>query len=250
MSRLTVIASGKGGVGKTTLAANLAACLADRGKRVLAVDCDVCLKNLDIVFGLSDSHIWDVSDVFAGRCSLEDAVITTEGNRRLFVLPGPLRTPEDPQALTAFILETVKKIVASGQYDHVILDCPSGAGRGIEDYFLKNAQVIVVATPDVTSIHDAQAVAAAAYAKGSNVYLVVNRINAKAVEEGKAPNIDEMIDRVGIRLFGLIPEDRKTSEALNSGILTVDTKRARSKKAYENIAARADGEFTELYKFW
>ena len=250
MSRLTVIASGKGGVGKTTLAANLAACLADRGKKVLAVDCDVCLKNLDIVFGLSDSHIWDISDVFAGRCGLEDALVKTDGNRSLYVLPAPLRTPEDPHALTEFILKTVKEILCSGQYDHVILDCPSGAGRGLEDYFFKNANVIVVATPDVTSIHDAQAIAAAAYAKGASVSLVVNRINAKAVEEKKAPDIDEMIDTVGIRLFGLIPEDKKTSEALNSGVLTVDTKRARSKKAYENIAARTDGVFTELYKFW
>ena len=202
------------------------------------------------MFGLSDSHIWDISDVFAGRCGLEDALVKTDDNRSLYVLPAPLRTPEDPHALTEFILKTVKEILCSGQYDHVILDCPSGAGRGIEDYFFKNANVIVVATPDVTSIHDAQAIAAAAYAKGASVSLVVNRINAKAVEEKKAPDIDEMIDTVGIRLFGLIPEDKKTSEALNSGVLTVDTKRARSKKAYENIAARTDGVFTELYKFW
>ncbi len=250
MSKLTVIASGKGGVGKTTLAANLSACLADRGRKVLAADCDLCLKNLDIVFGVSNDHIWDVCDVFEGRCDLKDAIIQTGGDRQLFLLPGPLRSPADRNGLTDFILKTVKDLLEKGEYDHIVLDCPSGAGSGIDDYFIKGAHVIVVATPDVTSIHDAQAAAAAAYAKGCDVSLVVNRINAKMIEEKKAPDIDEMIDTVGIRLSGLIPEDPKASEALNAGRLICDTKRARSKKAYVNIAARADGEFTELYRFW
>ena len=250
MSRLTVVASGKGGVGKTTLTANLSAYLADRGKKVLAVDCDVYLKNLDIVFGVSDSHIWDISDVFAGRCSVKDAIAETGGSRKLYVLPGPLRSPEDPEGLTGFILKTVKELLNSGEYDHIILDCPSGTGRGIDDYFIRGSHVIVVATPDVTSIHDAQVTAAAAYGKCADVSLVVNRIRARSIEEKTAPDIDEMMDTVGIRLLGLIPEDAKTSEALNAGRLVADTKRSRSKKAYANIAARVDGEFTELYKFW
>lgn len=250
MSRLTVVASGKGGVGKTTLAANLAACLAKRGKKVIAFDCDVYLKNLDIVFGVQNSHIWDIGDVFEGRCKLEDAVIKAGDSDNLFLVAGPLRATENPQGLTDFILKTAKEFLANGEYDHIILDCPSGAGHGIEEYFIRGSHVIVVATPDLTSIHDAQITAAAAYAAGADVSLVVNRIRAKSVEDGTSPDMDEIIDSVGIKLLGLIPEDGKTSEALNAGKLITDIKRSRSKKSYANIAARVDGEFTELYRFW
>lgn len=250
MGKLIVVTSGKGGVGKTTLTANLAACLAGRGRRVLAVDGDSYLKNLDIVFGMADSHIWDSGDVFAGRCALDDAVILVDGKERLYLLPAPLRPPEEPERFTSFLLDTVKNILASGEYDYIIIDCPSGIGRGIDDFFIKNAHVIIVATPDVTSIHDASAIADRAYAGKAEVSLAVNRIRVKSIENGRAPNIDEMIDRVGVKLIGLIPEDPKTPEALNSGQLITDTKRARSKRAYANIAARADGEFTELYRFW
>ena len=90
----------------------------------------------------------------------------------------------------------------------------------------------------------------AAYAAGADVSLVVNRIRAKSVEDGTSPDMDEIIDSVGIKLLGLIPEDGKTSEALNAGKLITDIKRSRSKKSYANIAARVDGEFTELYRFW
>ena len=226
MGKLIVVASGKGGVGKTTLTANLAACLAERGNRVLAVDCDIYLKNLDIVFGMSDDHIWDSSDAYAGRCTVDDAIVHVNGKERLYLLSAPLRSPEDPDGLSEFLLKTAKKLLEENEY------------------------VIVVATPDVTSIHDAERVAAAAYEKNANVSLVVNRVRAKAIEEGTSPDIDDVIDRVSVKLIGLIPEDSKTSEALNAERLVIDTKRARSKKAYVNIAARVDGEFTELYKFW
>ena len=218
MGKLIVVTSGKGGVGKTTLTANLAACLAGRGRRVLAVD-------------------GDSGDVFAGRCALDDAVIHVDGKERLYLLPAPLRPPEEPERFTSFLLDTVKDILASGEYDYIIIDCPSGIGRGIDDFFIKNAHVIIVATPDVTSIHDASAIADRAYAGKAEVSLAVNRIRVKSIENGRA-------------LIGLIPADPKTPEALNSGQLITDTKRARSKRAYANIAARADGEFTELYRFW
>ncbi|MBE6896389.1 MAG: septum site-determining protein MinD [Ruminococcaceae bacterium] len=250
MGKLIVVASGKGGVGKTTLTANLAACLAERGNRVLAVDCDIYLKNLDIVFGMSDDHIWDSSDVYAGRCTVDDAIVHVNGKERLYLLSAPLRSPDDPDGLSEFLLKTAKKLLDDNEYDYIVMDCPSGIGRGIDSFFTRGSHVIVVATPDVTSIHDAERVAAAAYESHANVSLVVNRVRAKAIENGTAPNIDDVIDRVSVRLIGLIPEDSKTSEALNAEQLVIDIKRARSKKAYVNIAARIDGEFTELYKFW
>ena len=147
-------------------------------------------------------------------------------------------------------MKTAKKLLEENEYDYIVMDCPSGIGRGIDCFFTRGSHVIVVATPDVTSIHDAERVAAVAYEKNANVSLVVNRVRAKAIEEGTSPDIDDVIDRVSVKLIGLIPEDSKTSEALNAERLVIDTKRARSKKAYVNIAARVDGEFTELYKFW
>ncbi len=250
MGKLIVVASGKGGVGKTTLSANLAACLSERGNRVLAIDCDVYLKNLDIVFGASDEHIWDAEDAFTGRCTVKDAIVRVNGRERLNMLPAPLKVPEDPDGLSDFLLNTAKKLLGDNEYDYVIADCPSGIGRGVNCFFTRGSLVIVVATPDVTSIHDAEKVAAAAYEKGADTALVVNRIKAKAIESGTAPDIDTIIDRVCVKLIGLIPEDPKTSEALNAERLVVETKRARSKRAYENIASRVDGEFTELYRFW
>ena len=250
MGKLIVVASGKGGVGKTTLTANLAACLAERGKRVLAIDCDVYLKNLDIVFGMSDDHIWDSGDVYSQRCTVDDAIVHVNGKERLYLLPAPLRAPDDADGLSEFLLNTAKKLLDDNEYDYVVMDCPSGIGRGVNCFFERGSHVIVVATPDVTSIHDAERVAAVAYSKNAEVSLVVNRVRAKAIENGSAPNIDDIIDRVSVKLLGLIPEDSKTAEALNAEKLVIDTKRARSKRAYINIAARTDGEFTELYKFW
>ena len=250
MGKLIVIASGKGGVGKTTLTANLAASLAERGKRVLAIDCDVYLKNLDIVFGMSDDHIWDSGDAFAGRCTVEDAIVHVNGKERLYLLSAPLKAPEDPDGLSEFLLKTAQQLLSENEYDYVLCDCPSGIGRGVDCFFVRGSHVIVVATPDVTSIHDADRVAAVAYEISAEVSMVVNRVRAKAIENGAAPNIDEIIDRVCVKLLGLIPEDKKTAEALNAEQLVIDTKRARSKRAYTNIAARTDGEFTELYKFW
>ncbi len=247
MSRVILIASGKGGVGKTTLTANLAGALS-RFHRVLAIDGDVEMCNLDIVLGMRRNRVLDSEDLFSGRCSVEQVVCTHPKHENLSLLFAPfhLELPESDfySALRRFVLEQ------RSLYDFILIDCPSGIGAALRCLADMRFELIIVATPDATSVSDGEKTAAFAFSVGmTSVRLVVNRIRTDLIRKGAAPNIDEIMDGVCLPLLGLIPDDDRIIAAQNEGVLLMDVSRAKVRRAFENISRRIEGKETEFYHF-
>ncbi|MDF2686646.1 MAG: minD, partial [Clostridia bacterium] len=241
--------SGKGGVGKTTVTANIAACLDKLNKKVLLIDADLRLKNLDIILGLSEKTVFDIEDLFLNRCSFEKTLINHPLHNNLFFISGPLKLSSDISLLFNFIINLANLQVKN--FDYILIDCPSGIGVALEEMAKNTVKMIVVATPDLPSVRDAEKTAELAYRKKLfDVRLIVNRIRPNLIRRGLAPDIDNIIDSTSIRLLGLIPEDVRVIINANKGILLTDLKKSRAKTAFENIAARIDGNDVELYKFW
>ncbi len=217
------------------------------GKRVLLIDSDINLSNLDIIMGIQDKVLFDTSDVFNQRCNFEKAVIKI--NENLDFISGAIRPYDNTENTVEGICETAK--TQKDNYDIIIIDCPSGIGFTVKSLAKISNASIVITTPDITAIRDAGRAAALIYGERTDdVRLIVNRVKPKLIEKGLAPDIDEIIDNTEVRLLGLIPEDIKIQVYANKGILVSDIKRSVSGKAFENIAQRISGNNVPLYKFW
>ena len=213
MGKIIAVASGKGGTGKTTFTANVALALAHMGQRVLCLDCDITLRNLDLALGLSDRALMDFSDVLEGRCTL--------------------------QALAREIRES---------YAWCLIDAPAGLGQGFQMAACMADQVIVITTTDVSAMRDAQRTAAelSAFPSGT-VHLVVGRVSKKVLRQLHT-TIDDAIDAAGLPLLGVIPEDEGIPIALGRSALTVFSRESSAEIACRNIARRLTGERVPLMK--
>ena len=238
MGRVLVIASGKGGVGKTTVTASLAAALARLSAGVLCIDADVGLRNLDIVMGLSELGALDLADVLAGSAALDRAVLRHGSLSGLSLLPAPL-------ALGDGLLPAFDKLAyeAKQLYDFVLIDCPAGVGS----YFQMAARAadlaLVVATPDAVSLRDATRMTLAWPDPRPPMRLIVNRVRPKLIHRAYAPNIDDAMDAVGLPLLGIVPEDERVIVGGNRGTLIPEDAGKRSAaRAFGNIARRLLGE--------
>lgn len=234
MGQVITVASGKGGVGKSTVTAGLCATLAHAGKRVLAIDADAGLRGLDLLLGLEDEAVYDLSDVLSGRKRLTDAMIRHEGLGALFFLAAP-PTPEDPcitaQSLKNLFLHT------GNAFDYILIDSPSGLGTLQAELADAADLVVLVTMPDPAAV---RAAARASQVLGGEQRLIVNRIEPKLIRDGVLPHIDSIIDTVAVRLIGLIPEDRDA----------VRGKGEAAGIAMQNIALRLTGQHRPLYRFW
>lgn len=234
MGQVITVASGKGGVGKSTITAGLCASLAYHGKRVLAMDADAGLRGLDLILGLEDEAVYDLADVLSGRKRLSDAIIRHEPLGALFFLAAPL-TPDSPylteQALRSLIAHT------GNAFDFIIIDSPSGLSPWARSIAAVCDRLLMVTTPDPASV---RATAHASQVLGGKQKLIINRIDSRAVRDGVLPNMDAIIDTVAVPLIGLIPEDRGAvwGKGEAAGI------------AMQNIALRLDGKHKPLYRFW
>ena len=247
MGKVILMASGKGGVGKTTLCANIAACLAGLGKKVLLMDADIRLRNLDICLGLCNAGLFDIQDLCLGRCDHQRAVVVHELYPNLHFIPGPGRLTLSADDLMAFVGEYAVKQTAD--YDFVFIDCPSGIEDNLMKVFRKEALMLLVANPDAASVRDAERTAEIAYAKGLDARLVVNRIRPALMKKGLAPNVDDIIDNSCVQLIGIVPEDIRITVNAPNGILLRQLRKARSLRAVENIANRLCGNSVPLYIF-
>ncbi len=234
MGQVITVASGKGGVGKTTITAGLCASLAHQGKRILAIDADAGLRSLDLILGLENEAVYDLADVLSGRKRLSDAIIRHEALGALFFLAAPLM-PDDP-SLTESALRSL--IAHTGNaFDYIVIDSPSGLHPWARDTAAVCDRLLMVTTPDPSAV---RAAAHASQILGNSQHLIINRIDPKAVRDGVVPNVDMIIDTVAVPLIGLIPEDREAvwGRGEAAGI------------AMQNIARRLDGKHTPLYRFW
>ncbi len=237
------VVSGKGGTGKTSLVSSVGAALALAGRRVLCLDCDVGLRNLDLALGLADKALMDFSDVAQGRCPLDSAVVEHPKLPGLFLLTAPARsrgrpvTEEEMKALLAEIRE---------RYDYCLLDSPAGLGAGFRLAACGADRCIVVTTADATSLRDAQHTVMELHRfPAGSLHLVVNRVRKKMLRQLHA-TIDDAIDRAGLPLLGVVPEDDALPLFLNQGLPLLPAGGQGASAAYRNIAKRIQGEKVPL----
>ena len=239
MGQCIAVVSGKGGTGKTSFTAGVGEALALSGRRVLCMDCDVGLRNLDLALGLSDRALMDFSDVAQGRCSLESAVVEHPRLPGLFLLTAPVRTRGRPVTETqmADLLAEVRK-----RYDFCLLDAPAGLGTGFLLATGTADRAVVVTTTDPSSLRDAQHTVMELDRFGSGkLHLVVNRVRKKLLRSMHA-TIDDAIDKAGLPLIGVVPEDDALLLSLNRGTpLLLANSQSPAAWAYRNIAARLQG---------
>jgi len=247
LSRAICVASGKGGTGKTSVASGIACCLAALGKRVVVLDADVGLRNMDIVLGVSELSLFDFSDVLSGVTSLSSALLAHPLVENLRLLSAPLGEDAgrdvSPEAL-AELVEEIKR-----DCDFCIIDCPAGLDFGFRLAAEAADAAIIVTTPDTVSLRDAQLCRASLRARGiSDIRLVVNRVRPSLIRRLGSLNIDEAIDRTSTQLLGIVPEDKSVIEAANRGELLFKNLRSGAARAFLNIAKRICGESVPLMK--
>jgi septum site-determining protein MinD len=239
MGQCIAVVSGKGGTGKTSFTAGVGSALARSGRRVLCLDCDIGLRNLDLALGLSDQALMDFTDVAQGRCSLDSAVVEHRQLPGLFLLTAPVRVWGRPVTETqmADLLARVRK-----RFDYCLLDAPAGLGTGFRLATAAADRAVVVTTTDASSLRDAQhTVMELNHFRSGSLHLVVNRVRKKMLR-GMHATIDDAIDKAGLPLIGVIPEDDALPLSLNRGMpLLLADGRCPAASAYRNIAVRLQG---------
>lgn len=246
MGTIISIVSGKGGVGKTTLCANLSFSLAMQGCSVIAIDGDMGLRNLDILLGMESTANYDLLDILEGRCPVNKGIIAHDALPNLHFIAGSASYTErmDQQAFRRLCH------YLNAHYDYVLIDAPAGIGEGFRSAVNCAQRCIVVSTPDLTSIRDAgrtaQIIESIRHVKSE---LVINKVRKQMMEKGYLQNVDQVMDSVSLPLLGLIPHDDAVVICSNRGEI-LPKKHSGTAKAFLNIAARLQGEDVPLASFW
>ncbi len=239
MGEVIVITSGKGGVGKTTTTANIGAGLATLGKKVVVIDTDLGLRNLDVVMGLENRIVYNLVDVIEGNCRMKQALIKDKRYENLYLLPSAQTKDK-----TAVSPEQVRKLTEelAEDFDYVLLDCPAGIEQGFQNAIAGATRAIVVTTPEVSAIRDADRIIGLLQKSGmKKLDLVINRIRMDMVKRGDMMSIDDVTEILAIDLLGAIPDDEQVVVATNQGETVIEMN-ALSGKAYLNICKRLIGE--------
>ncbi|MBC7765178.1 MAG: septum site-determining protein MinD [Hyphomonadaceae bacterium] len=240
MSEVIVITSGKGGVGKTTSTANLGVGLAVQGKKVVLIDTDIGLRNLDVVLGLENRIVYDLVDVVEGNCRTKQALIKDKRFDGLYLLPAA--QTKDKMAVNP---EQMKKLCAElkKEFDYVIIDCPAGIEQGFKNAIAGADRAIVVTTPEISAVRDADRIIGLLEANDiSDPKLIINRIRMDMVKRGDMMNVEDILDILAIGLIGIVPDDEEIIITTNRGEPTVNDPKSKAGQAYRNIVKRILGE--------
>lgn len=240
MGEVIVVTSGKGGVGKTTSTANIGWTLSNLGKKVVVIDGDIGLRNLDVVMGLENRIVFDLVDVVEKKAKLKQAMIKDKRFENLYLVPAA--QTRDKDAVTP---EQMKELVSElrDEYDYIIVDCPAGIENGFKNAIAGADRAIVVTTPEVSAVRDADRIIGLLEANEINdIKLIVNRIRIDMVKSGDMLDIEDIIEILGIKLIGSIPDDENIVIATNKGEPITNYDKSMASKAYQNIAKRVMGE--------
>ena len=215
MSEVIVITSGKGGVGKTTTSANVGTGLAILGKRVVLIDTDIGLRNLDVVMGLENRIVYNLVDVVEGNCRMKQALIRDKRYPNLFLLPSA--QTRDKSSVNP---GQMVKLVASlrEEFDYILLDCPAGIEQGFKNAVAGADRAIVVTTPEVSAIRDADRIIGLLEAdEMKHIDLIINRIRMDMVRRGDMMSVDDVMDILSVPVIGTIPDDEDIVISTNQG---------------------------------
>ncbi|MBN1221277.1 MAG: septum site-determining protein MinD [Anaerolineae bacterium] len=234
------ITSGKGGVGKTTATANLGAALAVQGKKVVAIDADIGLRNLDVVMGLENRIVYDLVDVVEGVCRLRQAMIKDKRLEALYLIPAA--QSRDKTAVTpGDMIELTNQL--RDEFDFILIDSPAGIEQGFKNAVAPADRVLIITTPEVSAVRDADRIIGLIEAeeKGPGD-LIVNRLRLDMVRRGDMLATDDVIDILAINLIGVVPEDETIITSTNTGRPVAMENNSHAGQAFRNIARRLTGE--------
>ncbi|SEW27072.1 septum site-determining protein MinD [[Clostridium] fimetarium] len=243
MSEVIVVTSGKGGVGKTTTSANVGTGLAMLNKKVVLIDTDIGLRNLDVVMGLENRIVYNLVDVVEGNCRAKQALIKDKRYPNLFLLPSAQTRDK-----TAVSPEQMKKLTEElkEEFDYIILDCPAGIEQGFKNAIAGADRALIVTTPEVSAIRDADRIIGLLEAEEmKRSDLIVNRIRMDMVSRGDMMSIEDVVDILSINLIGAVPDDENVVISTNQGEPLVGDD-SLAGQAYMNICRRIIGEEVPL----
>ncbi len=240
MGEVIVITSGKGGVGKTTTTANIGTGLALLGKRVVLVDTDIGLRNLDVVMGLENRIVYDIVDVANGNCRLKQALIRDKRFDDLYLLPAA-QTKDKTAVNTQQMVDLCAQL--KEEFEYVIIDCPAGIEQGFKNAIAGAEKAVVVTTPEVAAVRDAdRVIGLLEAAELRDPKLVINRVRPAMVKKGDMMDIEDMLEILAIKLLGVVPDDESIIVSTNRGEPAVLDRNSLAGEAFMHIARRISGE--------
>ena len=249
MTRVFVVTSGKGGVGKTTITANLSTALAKLGKKVVTLDADIGLRNLDMILGLENRIVYDVLDVLEERVPFQKALVKDKRGLPLWLLPANQTKNKDAVDKDKWN-ELVETIKSTGEYDYIFIDSPAGIEKGFQIAALPADVALVVVNPEVSSVRDADRIIGFLENMGDKEnYLIVNRIKWDSVKKGEMLSVDDIVDILKLPLIGVIPEESKLIDFTNRGEPIVLNEEYNASKAIMDIARRIMGEDVPIVNY-
>lgn len=238
MSEVIVVTSGKGGVGKTTTSANIGTGLAALGKKVVLIDTDIGLRNLDVVMGLENRIVYNLVDVIEGNCRIKQALIKDKRHQSLYLMPSA-QTRDKTAVSPGQMIKLVNHL--RDQFDYIILDCPAGIEQGFQNAIASADRAIIVTTPEVSAIRDADRIIGLLEANEfTKIDLIINRIRYDMIKKGDMMTIDDVVDILSLPLIGAIPDDENVVIATNQGEPLVGNQTLAG-IAYQNVCLRLLG---------
>lgn len=239
MGEVIVVTSGKGGVGKTTTTANVGTGLAQLDKKVVLIDTDIGLRNLDVVMGLENRIVYNLVDVIEGNCKIKQALIKDKKNPNLYLLPAA--QTRDKSAVTPDEMKLLCEQLKT-EFDYIIMDCPAGIEQGFKNAIAGADRALVVTTPEVSAVRDADRIIGLLEANEvGRTDLIVNRIRMDMVKRGDMMSSDDVVDILSINIIGIVPDSEEIVVATNIGEPLVGNDTLAG-KAYMNICKRIIGE--------
>jgi septum site-determining protein MinD len=242
-SEVIVVTSGKGGVGKTTTTASLGSALALRGKRVLVIDADIGLRNLDVILGLENRIVFNIVDVAKGNCKPAQALIKSKKSNNLYLLPASQTDDKDVITETEFksVLEQFKR-----EFHYILVDSPAGIEQGFKNACAGADSALIVTTPEVPAIRDADRVIGLLTAQGVESRLIINRVDPEMVRRGDMLSVHDVQEILGVDVIGVVERDENIIVAANCGEPVVYNHKSRAGMSFNRIAGRLVGETIPL----
>ncbi|OVE79883.1 septum site-determining protein MinD [bacterium J17] len=236
--RAIVITSGKGGVGKTTTTANIGAALALKGKKVLVIDGDIGLRNLDVIMGLENRIVFNLVDVVKGVCKPQQAFIKSKKSNNLFLLPAS-QTDDKDAVSQSEVSDLIKKL--KGEFHYILIDSPAGIEQGFRNACAGADQAILVTTPEVSAIRDADRVIGLLAAFNIEPSLLINRVDKDMVRKGDMLSPQDVVDILGVEQIGLVLKDDDIIVSSNTGEPVVYNPKSSAGRSFLRIADRLNG---------
>lgn len=239
--RVIVITSGKGGVGKTTTNANIGTALARAGKKVVMIDTDLGLRNLDLLLGLENRIVYTIVDVVEERCKLKQALVKDKKNPNLCLLAAA--QTRDKSAVTEEQLKDICEELKK-DFDFILVDCPAGIEQGFQNAVAGASEAIVVTTPEMSAVRDADRIIGLLESKEEikSYKLLLNRVRPNLIKSNDMMSVEDVVEILSADLVGIIPEDTGIITSTNKGEPIVNDEKSLAGQAYNNVAKRIIGE--------